>query len=120
MSPPDLKHLKVQVVDGVAVVDFVNSQLMFEAVVVEEIGDELKRLVMDCGYTKIVLDFTHVQYLSSTMLAHLAALERQFRQAQGRLKLCGLGPILRDTFRIGNLESLFDIYDDAESAIRSH
>jgi len=119
MSAPSFKHLNVQVRDGIAVVDFVNSQLMFETTVVEEVGDELKRLVSDGGYTKILLDFTHVQYLSSTMLAHLAALERQVKQGHGRLKLSGLGPVLRDTFRIGHLESLFSIYDDAESAIRS-
>jgi anti-sigma B factor antagonist len=119
MSAPSFKHLSVQVKDGVAVVDFVNSSLMFEAAVVEEIADELRRLVTDGGYTKILLDFTHVQYLSSTMIAQLAALERQVKQAKGRLKLCGLGPILRDTMRIGHLERLFDIYDDAQSALKS-
>jgi anti-sigma B factor antagonist len=119
MPDANFKHLNVKVVDGVAVVDFVNSQLMFEAVVIQEIGGELSRLITDHGHTKILLDFTHVQYLSSPMIAQLAKLGRQVQQVKGRLKLCGLGPVLRDTFRIAHLESFFDIQDDAESAIKS-
>jgi len=119
MPAPDFKHLSVKDVKGVAVVDFVNSQLMFASADVEELGDELSRLVTDRGCTKIVLDFTHVQYLSSTMLAHLVTLDRQVNQAKGHLKICGLGPILQDTFKISHLESLFAIYDDTESAVRS-
>ena len=41
MSAPALKHLELKDVDGVAVVDFVKSGLMFETALVEEIGDEL-------------------------------------------------------------------------------
>jgi anti-sigma B factor antagonist len=53
------------------------------------------------------------------MIAQLAALDRQLKQAKGRLKLCGIGPVLRDTFRISHMERLLDIYDDAPSALRS-
>src|SRR5437588_6147396 len=104
MSAPDLKHLSVKEVAGIAVVDFVNSELMFATAVVEEIGDDLSRLLTDRGYTKIVLDFTHVQYLSSSMIAQLVKLQRQVEQAKGQLRLCGLGPILQDTFRISHFE----------------
>ncbi|MFI5454146.1 MAG: STAS domain-containing protein [Isosphaerales bacterium] len=119
MAATKFKHLIVKDVDGVAVVDFINSQLMFEASNVEEIGIELNSLISDHGYSKIVLDFRNVQYLSSTMLAKLASLERHIEIAKGRLTLCGLGPILMDTFRIGHFERVFSIYDDVESAIRS-
>ena len=119
MAAPEFKHLSVQEVNGVAVVDFINSQLMFAADVVAEIGDELSSLITNHSYMKILLDFTHVQYLSSTMLARLAKLQREVEQAKGRLKICGLGPILQDTFRIGHFEHLFAIYDDRESALRA-
>jgi anti-sigma B factor antagonist len=119
MPAPDFKHLSVQEVNGVAVVDFVNSQLMFTTEVVEEVGDELSRLVAERGSGTIVLDFTHVQYLSSTMLAHLAKAQRDVEQAKGHLRICCLGPILRDAFRIGHFERLFAIYDDLKSALKS-
>ena len=44
MSAPALKHLKLEDIDGVAVVDFVDSGLMFEAALVAEIGNELQTI----------------------------------------------------------------------------
>ena len=55
--------------------------------------------------------------MSSMMLAKLAKLEQQVEQVKGQLKLCGLGPVLMDTFRIGHFERVFSIYDNAESAL---
>src|SRR5260221_571344 len=104
MDATNFKHLVVNDVGGVTVVDFINSQLIFGTSQIEEIGGELTGLISDHGHSKIVLDFSHVQYASSTMLAKLASLERQIEIAKGRLALCGLGPILKDTFRIGRLE----------------
>ena len=85
---------------------------MFATDVVDEIGAELHSLISDHGHSKIVLDFSNVQYVSSMMLAKLASLERHVEIAKGKLKLCGLGPVLKDTFRIGHFERVFDIYDD--------
>ena len=119
MSTADLKHLSVKEVDGVAVVDFVKSPLLFASDVVEDIGKELNSLLTDRGYQKILLDFTHVQYVSSTMLAQITKLEREVEQAKGKLKLCGLGPVLKDTLRISHLERMFAIYDDADAALKS-
>jgi anti-sigma B factor antagonist len=119
MPATDFKHINIKDVNGIAVVQFVNSQLMFATNVVDEIGDELESLISNHTYPKIVLDFSDVQYVSSTMLAKLAKLQKHAEVAKRQLKLCGLGPILQDTFRIGHLERFFAVYDDAESALKS-
>jgi anti-sigma B factor antagonist len=119
MSAPALKHLKLKIVNGVAVVDFVDSGLMFETALIQEIGRELQSLMTDHGHSKILLDFTHVQYMSSSMLGQLAKLQKEVQDAKGQLKLIGLGPVLRDTFRISHFEHLFSIYDDEASALKA-
>jgi anti-sigma B factor antagonist len=119
MSAPALKHLKLQDVGGVAVVDFVDSGLMFESALIQDIGEELQSLLTDHGRTRILLDFTHVQYISSSMLGQLARLVKEVEKAKGQLKLTGLGPVLRDTFRISHFEALFAIYDDQASALKA-
>jgi anti-sigma B factor antagonist len=119
MAAVDFKHISIKDTNGIAVVDFVNSQLMFATDVVDEIGAELNSLISDHSYSKIVLDFTNVQYVSSMMLAKLASLERHVEVAKGKLKFCGLGPILRDTFRIGHFDRVFDVYDNAGKALQS-
>jgi anti-sigma B factor antagonist len=117
MAEAGFKHIAVEESQGVTVVKFVGSQLMYEAAVVDEIGNELNRLLADRGYSKVVLDFGSVQYVGSVMLAKLATLERQAQAVHGQIKLCGLGPVLKDTFRIGQLDRVFDIYDDVKSAV---
>ncbi len=118
MSTTQFKHLYINDVNGVAVVDFVGSELMYATDLVLEIGDELKSVLKDRTCAKILLDFRNVQYLSSTMLAQLLTLDREVKKAGGQLKICGLGPILKDTFRIGHFEPMFSIYDDQESALK--
>ena len=119
MAEVAFKHISVFESAGFAIVEFVNSQLMYTSELVQEIGDEISSLITDRGYTTIVLDFRNVQYLSSMMLARLAKLQQQVSQSKGQLKICGLGPILKDTFRIGHFDRIFDIHDDVQSAIKS-
>jgi anti-sigma B factor antagonist len=119
MSASALKYLKLKIVDGVAVVDFIESGLMFETALIQDIGQELQSLVADHGYTRILLDFTHVQYISSAMLGQLVKLAKEVQNAKGQLKLTGLGPILHDTFRISHFESFFAIYDDEAQALKA-
>ena len=123
MSAPTLKHLRMKDVNGVAVIDFVGSGLesglMFEATLIQEIGEELHSLLIDHGRSRILLDFTHIRYLSSSMLGQLARLARDVESARGQLRITGLGPVLRDTFRISHLEPLFEIYDDKTSALKA-
>jgi anti-sigma B factor antagonist len=119
MSAPALKYLKFHDVGGVAVVDFVDSGLMFEGALIQHVGEELQRLLTDHGRSKILLDFSNVQYISSSMLGQLSRLAKEVDKAKGQLKLVGLGPVLRDTFRISHFESLFSIYDDQSSALKA-
>ncbi|MDG3004437.1 STAS domain-containing protein [Paludisphaera mucosa] len=119
MSATQLKHLHLRDVAGVALVGFVDSELIYATDLVLDIGLELKSILKDLNHNKILLDFDAVQYVSSTMLAQLAHLDREIRNAKGQLKICGLGPILRDTFHIGRFDSLFAIYDDEASALKS-
>jgi hypothetical protein len=51
------------------------------------------------------------------MLANLVTLQRQAEATQGQIKLCRLGPVLYDTFRIGQRDRVFDIYDDVLVAV---
>jgi anti-sigma B factor antagonist len=119
MAAAELKHLRLRDADGVAVVGFVDSELMYATDLVLDIGSELKSVLKDLGRNLILLEFDDVQYVSSTMLAQLAHLEREVRNAKGQLKICGLGPILKDTFRIGRFDFIFDIHPDEASALKS-
>jgi anti-anti-sigma regulatory factor len=47
----------------------------------------------------------------------LAALHKRLEQAQARLGLCGLDPLMLRMIRICHLEPVFDIYADQTEAL---
>jgi len=114
--PDGLPHLRVRVVNGFAVVDAVNADVLFEESAIRELSTQLHHLVEE-GCTRILLNFAGIRYMSSDVLATLAGLHQRVERAQGRLGLFGLGPVLRDMVRICRLERLFDIYADEGEAL---
>jgi anti-sigma B factor antagonist len=117
MEATERNHLTVEVVDGTAVVRFVNTDIIFAEGVVQEVGEQLLRLVDDQGFKQIVLHLGGVRYLSSTMLGKLVSLSRRVEQASGRLRLCCLSPVVSDILRISRLDRVFEIYPDVPSAL---
>jgi anti-sigma B factor antagonist len=117
MSPGTRQHIRLTLVNGVAVVGFTANDSVFQPRDVQELDDELVRLVTEEGHTRILLDLAGIHYFSSSMLARLINLKMRVEKAQGRLSLCCLTPQMRDTFRVGKLDQFFNIGEDEASAL---
>lgn len=117
MSSETRQHLRVTNVNGITVVGFADLKDVFQPEHVQELSDELHRLVEEEGRTKLLLNLSGVQYLSSSMLVNLIKLNRRIEQAQGQLKLCCFSPAMRDTFRVSKLDHLFEIFNDEASTL---
>ena len=83
----------------------------------QALNDEPDRLVEVQGRTELLINLSVIRYLSSSMLGKLINLNRKIEQAQGRLKLCCLSPVMRDTFRISKLEHFSEIFNDEVSVL---
>ena len=116
MVPDGLPRLNVRVIDGLAVVDIVNADVLFEEGAVRELSTQLHWLVEE-GHTRLLLNLGGIRYMSSDVLGILARLHQRVERAQGRLGLCGLDPVIRDMVRICRLEQVFDIYSDEKEAL---
>ncbi len=88
MSQGPRRHLRLENVDGVTVVSFVESKIVTEENI-QEVGDQLYSLVEDEGHKNLLLNFGNVQYLSSAALGKLINLKKKVgrgqRQAQALL-----------------------------------
>jgi anti-sigma B factor antagonist len=104
-------------VNGVTVVRFTAAESVFQARDVQELDDELSRLVSEEGHTRLLLDLTGIRYFSSTMLVRLINLKKRAEQAHGWVRLCGLTPVMVDTFRVSKLDKLFEIHPDEATAL---
>jgi anti-sigma B factor antagonist len=116
MSQAPRRHLRLENIDGVTVVSFVDTKIVTEENI-QEVGDQLYSLVEDDGYTQILLNFGNVQYLSSAALGKLINLNKKVKSVKGKLKLCCIHPDLLEVFRITRLDQVFEIHPEEQTAL---
>ena len=109
-------NLLVQSIKNVTVVQFQESAIL-DALMIQEISEELNHLVETQHQQKLLLDFMKVKFLSSSALGILVTLRKKVDANKGDLVICGMNPELRKVFKITNLEKLFKFADDEPSAM---
>jgi len=108
--------LCVRVIGGLAVVDIINAEFLFEERALREIGRQLHGIVKQ-GHTRLLVNFGEVRSMSSEVIATLAGLYRELHRRHGRLGLYGLQPLFQDMLRICQLDRMFDIFADEADAL---
>ena len=116
MSSANRRHLRLENIDGVTVVSFVDTKIVTEENI-QEVGDQLYSLVEDDGYKQLLLNFGNVQYLSSAALGKLINLKKKVGAVKGKLKLCCIHPDLLEVFRITRLDQVFEIYPEEQTGL---
>ena len=102
------KCLSLEQVDGVACAMSANEM--------SGLSEELLSLA-DLQPPLVVLSFKGVRFLSSAAINKLVVVERRIKARQGALILSDMETVLRELFRIFNLDSHFVIRDDRAAAL---
>jgi anti-sigma B factor antagonist len=100
----------------VTVVNFQDASIL-DAAQVESIGEDLYDLVDNKARKKIVLDFTKVQFLSSSALGVLIMLRKKAAAIKGEIVICGIRKELMKVFEITNLTRMFTFAASEEKAL---
>jgi len=79
------------------------------------IKEELDEIRKTC--IKLVVDFSGVEYVGSSVLGVLATEVRKNRELGGDVKLVNLTAGIKRLFSITRLDKVFNIYDDRETAL---
>jgi len=74
--------------------------------------------VMAEGYTKIVLDCSGLDYISSSGLRVFLIVQKKLTAAKGQFRLCGLQPGIVEIFDISGFTSIFSIFPDKGAAMK--
>ena len=82
-----------------------------------EVKAEAMRLLGDAS--DVVVDLSGVEFLDSAGVGVLVGLFKNSRLHGGRARFCGLTPGVRSVLELIQLDKIFEIYDDVETAIRS-
>ncbi len=108
--------LVISQMQGVTSVSFREASIL-DGSVVERIGEELYALVDQRACRKIILDFRHVKFLSSSMLGVVLALHKKSQAIQGKVVICGLRGELGKVFKIMKLDKLLEFAENETDAI---
>jgi anti-sigma B factor antagonist len=112
-------HLRIRrdEANSVSVVEFADRKIL-EELSIQEIGEELDRLVEAEPNVRLLLDFKNVDHLSSAALGMLITLNKKIKERSGGLKLSNINRQIYEVFKITRLNRVFDIHDTAEEALR--
>lgn len=109
-------HLKIKRQESVSVVEFADRKIL-EELSIQEIGEELNRLVESEPRIKLLLNFKNVDHLSSAALGMLITLNNKVKDQSGTLKLSDINRQIYEVFKITRLNKVFTIHDTADQAL---
>jgi anti-sigma B factor antagonist len=110
------RRLDIEDVGDITIAKFIDRKILDENNIAI-IGSQLFGMIDEEGRTKIILDFSNVEYLSSAALGKLITMEKKVKAAKGKLRLCCIRPEIYEVFAITKLNRLFKIYEDQERAL---
>lgn len=75
--------------------------------------------LIDTGQTRLVVDLSGMDYVSSSGLRILLMALKRITVAKGKFALCSLQENIKEIFEISGFTNIFDIYADEASAVKT-
>jgi anti-sigma B factor antagonist len=75
--------------------------------------------LIDSGRTKILLDFTDIEFMDSSGIGELVSAYRTIDRLDGRIKILKPGKRIQDALTLTKLLPIFDVHEDRAAAIAS-
>ncbi|MGE5418925.1 MAG: STAS domain-containing protein [Chloroflexota bacterium] len=102
--------------DKIDVVSFSVSKI--NALITEDLRESIGK-VFDTSNSRVIIDLSGVQYIDSSGFGCFLSIMKTARNNYGILKFARPEPAIMDLFRTLHLHTVFQIYEDIESCIRS-
>lgn len=74
---------------------------------------------IDGGQSRLVLDFSSMDYISSSGLRMLLVIMKRLSAAGGRMFLCGVNEHVREVFDLAGFTPFFPMYADQKAALEA-
>jgi len=114
---PVQPNINVQYGEHITVITF-KQQKILDQTEIQALRDSIFSVIEQAGPINMILNFSNVQFLSSSVLGLLIRINKRICEAGGRLALCGITPKIFEIFKITRLTNIFDIYENVEMATR--
>ena len=116
--PESQPKLKTRKQGGVTIIEFEDRKIL-EELIINQIGERLGEIIEAESDPRLLLDFQHVEHLSSAALGMLITLNKQLTERHGRLVLANINKDIYEVFKITRLNKLFNIQNSTDDAIKA-
>ncbi len=86
-------------------------------IAVQQLGEEMRRIIEQYDSALIVLNFARVEMLSSAMIGKLIEFKNRVSERAGRLVLTNVSRQIQDIFDITKIDRMFVLKDDEADAL---
>lgn len=108
--------LSVEYADSVVVATFTSEKIL-EDVDIQALEKTLFPLIDQNHKPLILLDFSNVKFLTSSVLGLLIRVLKKVNMAGGGLRMCGINAKILEIFNITRLDKVFEIFPTREKAL---
>jgi anti-sigma B factor antagonist len=109
-------EIRERTVDDVTILEMTGKITIGEGSV--QLRDAVSRL-LDAGRNRIILNLAGVTYVDSSGIGELVSRFTTTKNSGGKLKLLNLTKKIKDLLMITKLLTVFEIYEDEQSALES-
>ncbi len=112
------QRIELEDVGDVTVVTF-RVRVLRDELLIQQVGDDLARLVDELRRRKLLLDFSNVERLATALIGKLVWLNEHLKKTGGKLVLCGISPNHMEIFQIMRLDRMMTIVKDVQAGLDS-
>lgn len=110
-----MKSIYIEQKDGVSVLNIKGRvDASVSAQIHEKIMDEI-----ESGCSKMVIDFSDVNYISSAGLRVMIYASKALTKKSGAFSICALNKNIEKIFEVSGLSTLFSIHETLDSSLAS-
>ncbi len=110
------QQVRIEEIGDITVVHF-HEHWISGFLEIESLGRELYGLAEENRRKKILLDFSGVEFLSSSFLGKLITLSGKLKARDAALRLCNIQPQVLEVFLVCKLDRIFDVRKDSADAL---
>jgi anti-sigma B factor antagonist len=108
--------VKIEKKDKIDIISF--SVNIINALIIDEIRDAILKL-FDKSNSKVIIDLKGIEYVDSSGFGCFLSVMKAARSNYGVLKFANPEPKITELFEILHLQTVFQIYPDIDTCIRS-
>ena len=73
---------------------------------------------IDSGHTKLLLDFSHVDYLSSAGMRMLLSIAKRLKMVSGKMVICSVSVNVMDVLKMSGFDHVLELTKTEESGLQ--